>query len=206
LVIIAALTGIAIAYQAREMTRSTKEMKASTRIAERNVEAFVRNERARLLIHKIQEPYLVTVETAVTEERLSHCVFFVKNFGKGLGTIVASRFELQMSDSVTAPPLPAIYDMKPNTVTFTPYILPQGESWPAEAPLTPAGFVSPEDLAAIENMRKYVWLCGIIRYYDVFERKNEEHETLFCYMWETRLNTPKHFWRPAGPAEYNKAT
>jgi hypothetical protein len=47
LVIIAALTGIAIAYQAREMTRSTKEMKASTDIAKK---ALVLTQRPRIVV------------------------------------------------------------------------------------------------------------------------------------------------------------
>jgi|CZKY01.1.fsa_nt_gi hypothetical protein len=47
LVIIAALTGIAIAYQAREMTRSTKEMKASTEISKK---ALVLTQRPQIVV------------------------------------------------------------------------------------------------------------------------------------------------------------
>ena len=44
---------------------------------------------------------------------------------------------------------------------------------------------------------------GLIRYYDTFERIGSvPYETAFCYVWETRLNTPKPLWRMAGSAQY----
>ena len=176
--------------------------------AKLSAEALIRSERARLLVDNIHDPYLVPIEgTPIHDQRLSHCFLFVKNFGKGPATVVAVRFELQISDRLTAPPYLQLYDLKPNSPTVTPFVVPQGESWPAEAQLMPSGrFITPSELAEVPGKPSLFWLCGMIRYYDVFERKDDEHETCLCYLWETRLNTPKPIWRRAGPATFNKST
>lgn len=46
--------------------------------------------------------------------------------------------------------------------------------------------------------RKYLWLCGVIRFKDIFQRV---WITRFCHLFE-RTQT-KEFWRVAGPPEYN---
>jgi hypothetical protein len=52
---------------------------------------------------------------------------------------------------------------------------------------------------------RFLWLCGIVKYLDVFERGlDSEHETRVCYVWERRMKTP--FWSMRGDAHCNKFT
>lgn len=211
---IAAFWSAALLYaQVKEARKTSDEAlriaKETADASKANAEALMRSERARLLVDRIQEPYLVPVEESPTmNQRLSHCILFIKNFGSTPGVMVASQFQLQIGDSPNVPPSGQLYDMKPYTLNQIPITVPQqADAIPMEAVLQSEGFIRPETRDAILTRKtSYLWLCGIIRYYDVFERKDDEHETRICYMYETRLNTPKPVWRQAGPATSNKAT
>ena len=178
-------------------------------IARQNTDSVMRRERAWILIEreisqdKIQDPYLPTVEQFMVEQRMPHCIFFYRNVGRTAAKIVGGKAELQLGKNPSVLPNASIYDMK-DMFTF-PDILPPGNSSADEA--TFRNLSGLQDLIGIKEGIKFLWLCGIIKYVDTFERGSEsEHETRFCYLWETRMNTPKPFWRIAGPTEYNKAT
>ena len=182
--------------------------RGSSQAAARTADALLLADRAWLLVpeDKIQDPYIVSVES--TNEQLSHCVFCFKNFGKTPAYVFSEYFEIQIGDNWGAPPQPdRIYGLAVDPAR-TPYMIPQDEITPREAPLI-WGFVSKTEIDRISEKRNgTLWLCGFVRYRDVFDtdQNREEHETRFCYLWETHLNTPKCFWRRAGPAEYNRAT
>ena len=174
-------------------------------IAKQHADAVMQSERAWLLIRedKIQEPYLVP-PVGARAELFSHCIFFLRNSGKTPALVVAERYEMQISNDWAAPPQPErIYGLVIDP-TRSPYIIPQDESTPREANLV-SGFITEPELERVNKRENLLWLCGFIRYRDVFERDNADlHETRFCYVWETRTNAPKPYWHPAGPDEYNK--
>jgi hypothetical protein len=175
-----------------------------------SVAAIIAENRPWLLIpsgqsgNGIQEPLLVPVEENMGQ-RMTHCIFFTKNYGKTPGKIFASKAEMQIGDSPTQPPDASVYDMQEAAHNFI--IFPPGEQVASEADLAPISFIKEVDRDKILNKGKFLWLCGFLKYRDTFERENApEHETRFCYLYETRLNSPKPFWRLAGPSEYNRAT
>jgi len=202
LVLVGIITCWAIWKQAN-YTALAAEMGAKS--AKRNTEVLIASERAWVLVDHIQPPYLQPIElTPTNEQRFAHCIFFLKNFGKAPATIVASHFELQVTDSRTGPPNVTFYDVLPGTPQQIPYIIPPGsEPMPHEADLTPEGFmrVTLRD-EIITQKSKFLWLFGIVRYFDFKEA--EKRETRFCFMYETWLNTPEPFWKPAGSLTLNQ--
>jgi hypothetical protein len=131
-----------------------------------------------------------------------------KNHGKTPAKVVTLWAQLQIGDNPMKPPTDLKAQIGQAAPIPEPYIFPPGKIKAAEARLTPQGFISPGDRDAIlKNKTKYLWFCGFVKYLDTFEREQDvEYETRFCYLYETRLNTPDPFWTLAGPPEYNGAT
>jgi len=180
------------------------------RAAEKTAAALMLGDRAWALIEKtptqdrIQDPYLPTSEEMMIEQRMPNCIFYLKNYGKTPAKMIAWKYELQVGSSRSTPPDVTVYNMK-NLPVFTPDMLPQGASISQLATFRtyPGGQI----IVDIENGTKFLWLCGTVRYVDTFERgKESEHDTRFCYLWETQMTTPKPFWVAAGPREYTEAT
>lgn len=206
LVIVGTGATIAALMTLRVIKRQAVSMRRQTTHLRNSVEAAIAENRPWLLIGPdgIQKPYLEAVEENMVE-RMTHCIFFTKNYGKTPGKIFASKAEMQIGDSPIEPPDASVYDMKGaihNLITFPP-----GEAVASQAILAPLGFIKLEDRNRIVNKSKFLWLCGFLRYRDTFERKDApEHETRFCYLYETRLNSPEPFWILAGSSEFNRAT
>lgn len=201
---------VAVAIWGVLVARGTlKILVRQTAHLQESVGAVIAENRPWLLIpsgqagNKIQDPFLVPVEENMGE-RMAHCIFFTKNFGKTPGRIFASKAEMQIGDSPMEPPDPGVYEMKDaahSLITFPP-----GEEVASEALLAPLAFIKEVDRDKILKHGKFLWLCGFLKYRDTFEReKAPEHETRFCYLYETRFNSPP-FWRLAGPSVYNRAT
>jgi len=207
-ILVARSTLHAIKWQAEETANATKAMRDS-------LEVTVAENRPWLLPHlqegkdRIQEPYLKPVGSVPQAElRFSHCVFFFKNYGQTPAKALMLRAELRIGDNPTEPPSSDIYDV--TEVKFNPFIFPQGEAVPHSAQLTPDAFITDRELDDITNGIRFLWLQGIVRYRHTIETETlsdaPDFETKFCYVWETRLNTPKPIWRLAGPAGTNTAT
>ena len=208
LVIVATITAVYIARQAKETVRATKAMHES-------IEVAVAENRPWLLPHlqegkdRILEPYLEPIGAFPQDQlRFSHCIFFFENYGKVPARATLLRAELRIGDSPTEPPSSDIYEV--GKVKFNPFVFPQDESVPHSAQLTPNAFVTEEELADIKRGARFLWLQGIVHYRHTVEpealRRAPDFETRFCYLWETRLNTPKPLWRLAGPAGTNTAS
>lgn len=153
----------------------------------------------------VGEPQVFPIGTDMGRN-MTFCTLTTKNYGNTPGKIFASKAELQIGDSPSNPPNADVYEMKNavhNIVTFPP-----GETIEYEVNLAPIGFITTEQRDAVfKTHNKFLWLCGFSRYRDTFEREHApEYETRFCYVYETRTNAPRAFWRPAGPSEYNRAT
>jgi hypothetical protein len=206
----AAVEAVGAAADSNTLTRESNDItreaadaaKESARAATASANAIITENRPWLLFQRdrVQEPFLVPMEAM--PQRLSHCIVFIQNYGKTPAKLIYLRTELQLGNSPAEPPNPQFFRVA--VTSGIPEIIPQGESAPFEARLEPQGMVSARDLQEINtNKSKFVWLCGLIRYYDTFERIGSvPYETAFCYVWETRLNTPKPLWRMAGSAQY----
>src|SRR5436190_1312961 len=104
--------------------------------------------------------------------------------------------ELQLGESRDAPPDMGAYDVKRSTTP--PFVVAPGLRWEVQSAVKPQGTISVEERDAIYMARKHLWLCGVIRFKDIFQRV---WITRFCHLFE-RTQT-KEFWRVAGPPEYN---
>lgn len=192
---------------AETMKGQTDVFKDSVAATRRNINVLIASERAWVLVDRIQQPYLTPYENLPnSQQRLGHCIFFLKNFGRHPATIVASHFEMHLTDRPVGPRNASFYDMPPRTVNQSPYVIPPGaEPVPHEAELI-EGFVTAsmrDEILVSKN--KFLWLCGILRYFDFDPNETEERETRFCFMYETRLNGGEPFWRPDGSPGLNQA-
>jgi hypothetical protein len=190
------------------LTHSDKIATAATNAAN----ALMVSDRAWILIKKtitqdrIQDPYLPSAEEMMAPGRQPNCIFYLKNYGKTPGRMVAWRYELQLGPSPDVPPDVTVYATN-NLPNATPDLIPQGTSVAQEARFRTWPTLGTQEFAEIATGNMFLWLCGIIRYEDTFERGTESlHETRSCYLWETRMNTPTPAWMPAGPAQYTRAT
>jgi hypothetical protein len=179
------------------------------RTAALNAQAVIDSERAWILIDRgeladrIQDPDIISASEIATKGRMSHCIFFIKNFGKTPGKMTLCWSELQIGPDRSNPPRPQIYEATNGSLTV---MLAPGESRAIEA--RGFGDFSDENIAGLARNidPRFLWLCGIIRYEDIFERPRNKHKTTFCFLYERFTNAPKPFWRWAGPPELNLAT
>jgi hypothetical protein len=179
--------------------------KRSANAAKMSADALIHGERAWLLIDDVEQPFLVPPESQVNTQQpqLAHCFFYFKNFGKTPAKMIAWRAELQIGESADKPSMETAFDV--SSEGFGPAMIPPGDPMPEEARLV-SGFITAQQLSDITVQKtRFLWLCGIIKYEDVF-RGDVEHVTTFCYLYETRLNTLTPLWRIAGLSERNKAT
>jgi hypothetical protein len=176
--------------------------------AKANATAQIIENRPWLLIDKIEVPYLTPfTEVPPEDQRMTHCIVMTKNHGKTPAKVTTLRARMEIGDNPIKPPtdLSAIVGQTPPKPE--PYVFPPGEIKPAEATLAHSFITNAERSDIIERKIKYLWLMGFVKYVDTFDREpREEHETRFCFLYETRLNTPEPFWTPAGPADHNRAT
>jgi hypothetical protein len=189
-VIIGLITAIAI-------WRQMKANEISAKAAQESAEAVMRGERAWLLTKTIQipinpetdEPYEIDVTQSLP---LTHLIHIVENCGKTPAIVIAQRVELQIGTlenmDQNEPPDATVFNTEGSGYQRD-YFVPQRNAIntnPTLREARPGGFP---------------WLCGMIRYRDVF-RDKPEHETRFCLMYDPRMKD----FRLAGPREYNKAT
>jgi hypothetical protein len=180
----------------------TKIAARAASAARDNADAVIRSERAWLFVdaRKIEKPRLLTEKQSPLA---THCIFQIKNWGKTPGIVVTERAQLQISVSADMPPDLGIYKARFERKNPAPF--PQGDAIDVEANLASQGWISQIDVDGIAAKNRFLWLCGFIRYRDIFERENGTgHETQFCYLWETR-GSYEPFWRTT-PNDLNKAT
>jgi hypothetical protein len=184
----------------------TKLTGISANAAKTSADALIRGQRAWLLIDNVEQPVLVPAPAPgdLQQPKLLCSCFSFKNMGKTPARLVAWKSELQIGGSSDKPDTETGFDI--GSQVFCSSMIPQGEVMPEpeEARLSsPITALELKDI--IVQKTRFLWLCGVLKYEDVF-RRGVVHETRFCYLYETRLNTNIPLWRIAGPKEYNEAT
>jgi hypothetical protein len=172
-----------------------KVTKTAADAAKASADAVVNGERAWLLMDShgpiLQRPQDGFYQSPVT----------LKNFGKTPAKVIAINIAIQIESSRESPSDTTVYDGETHAVV--PDMIPQGIPMPymacSDAP------VSPEQVDQIRDEKRFLWLCGSVRYEDIF-RQDPIHETRFCYLREDRHDGMGMFWYEAGPPEYNHAT
>ncbi|MGA3373406.1 MAG: hypothetical protein ABSC48_16750 [Terracidiphilus sp.] len=171
-------------------------------------EHMIASERAWVLLHtkKTQLPTLIPIDgppPVPGEHPFAQCMVSLKNFGITPAHISVCEFEIQLGNSNTVPPSVSIYE---TVVGSRKYSIGPNESWPIQALLKSQLFVNSANLTGIKQWREFLWMCGVIRYSDVFREKIASHETRVCLLYDPKPDTDKPFWVIAGPPEYNSAT
>jgi hypothetical protein len=189
LVLAAFLQLVVIAVQCWILRRQTGILDRQTNIT-RNIE------RGWMLIDRVD-----SFHTQFQNRRYDSTIFYLKNFGKTPAKLMNLRYELQIGDSVDRPPEAAIFNEE--TDRLDGRMLPPGKEIPIN--VRPKDWlISGEDKAAIESGRKFIWLCGYIRYFDVYG--GGPYRTNFCETYMPKPMTGEPRFAAAGPDEYNQAT
>lgn len=152
--------------------------------AKLSAEAVIAGERAWLLMKDIGGP-------SNPQKEYYACPIWFKNFGKTPARLVAVKIVLHVMIDGQIPS-----DM-PNPGVIVPAMIPQDTDMPY---LARSNISTAFD---IQDRRYSLWLCGVVRYEDIFRQK-PVHETRFCYIYEDRSDGAGVSWHMAGPPEYNQ--
>jgi hypothetical protein len=141
----------------------------------------------------------------VTADRPYHFVVFsIKNFGNTPAKLINLRFELQIGNSLETPPDISVFAPGDNSRIDGRMIPPNGKPIILEARNESEWIIPDDEILAIQNGKKYLWLCGYIRYFDVYGRG--PHKTNICELYQPHPFGEVPRFSAAGPDEYNQAT
>ncbi|HMD78114.1 MAG TPA: hypothetical protein VKG86_12165 [Terracidiphilus sp.] len=183
--------------------------------AKLGAKAMLRSERAWLLPdgEKIGMVVLRPVEQQVQPQKTPvQCSIALRNCGNTPASAIDWQFELQLGVSADTPPSLEIYTRKPQNKSLTPFPIGQDRLGHGVAILTPREYINAFEQGQIWDGSKILWLCGVARYNDVFEkkrwltRKPEEHCTFVCLRYICAPDGSNGQWFLGGPSGYNKAT
>ena len=174
-------------------------------IANKQIDHMVASERAWILIHTegTQLPTLIPIDgpsSTPGEHPFAQCMVSLKNFGRTPAHVSVGEFEMKLGDSNTTPPSSSIYETvaEPRRYTIGPK-----EQWPIQALLKPQIFINLDNMKELKKRGKFLWMCGVIRYSDVFEGRTTTHETRVCLLYDPNS---KPIWVVSGPPQYNLTT
>jgi hypothetical protein len=164
-----------------------------------NAQAIIKSERPWMLFTEIAGVNLEPIEVQQIHPTVAGLNF--ENSGKTVAKITAWKFGLFITGLNQVPP-PSVFDT--SGVNFKPTVIPKDAPLPHMAYLDDGRIIKQEELRNITERRTSdLWLCGIIRYQDVFEPENE-HLTKICRRYEVLGLQPMFVLD--GPAEYNTET
>jgi hypothetical protein len=209
LVVFTGLIVIVGGFQIYFLWGTVEATKDNAFAARESATATIIENRPWLLLTKIENPHLTpAVEVPHSEQRITHCYVWTQNFGKTPAMVTTLWGRMLIGDSPIAPPRDLNIEIATTSPIPEPYVFPPAKPLPAEAQLSPEGFISPQVRDDILKRKvKYLWVCGFVKYRNTFEgTRSPNYETRFCHLYETRTNSPEPFWTPAGPPEYNRAT
>ncbi len=196
-------------YQAEKTAEATKAMRDSLPLqkitadaALLNAQAIINSERAWFLFDDAIPIEIHCVSPEIPQRIFAF--FSFKNFGKTVGKLTAFRFGLYIT-SLNQAPDHSVYSI---SEILAPQIIPQGDPLPQVAELkNNGGIMGREDWdAVLRNQTKSLWLCGILKYEDIFI-PGVEHETKICRQYGRWIPTKKEpFFQLDGPPEYNSQT
>jgi hypothetical protein len=178
-------------------------LKESVDTARESSEAYMRGERARVLMHKF-DGYILTPANEGEKGPISCCGFSLMNYGKTPAKLTSFQAEIQIGSNKERPDDTSVYDDA--EVNMVPSVVPQSGDIPQIAYFKDAKHViTVGELRDIQQTKKrFLWLCIRIRYEDIF-RSEPVHETRLCYLFEPDTLSKATF-SLAGPAEYHIAT
>jgi hypothetical protein len=184
--------------------------------AKLGAKAVLRSERAWLLLdgELMHPPFLIPIEhQSAPQKRPVHCELALRNCGNTPASAIDWQFELQIGDSAEMPVSAEIYERKPLKESLTPFPIGQDRLGWAFAELSPQKYINAADAEAINAGIKFLWLCGVARYHDVFEQRmwsnwfrrvTETHQTRVCLRYAS-FGSNSGRWVLGGAKGYNKA-
>jgi hypothetical protein len=179
--------------------QAAKAAKASADAALLNAQAVIKSERPWMLFTEIAGMNLEPIEAQQNRPTMVGLNF--RNSGKTVARITAWKFGLFIT-GVDAVPPPSVFDT--SGIPFKPTVIPMEVPLPYLAQLEGGRIIKQEELRDIAERRtRDLWLCGIVRYQDVFDPQNE-HVTKICrryYAWDDQP-----IFVLDGPAPYNDET
>jgi hypothetical protein len=187
---------IAFGLQARRLRQTVEAAKESS-------EAYVRGERA-LILYVKTDGYVLSPAEEGKQGQASCCCFSLLNYGKTPAKMTAIQAELQIGSTKDGPDDTSVFD--DTGADIVPSIIPQGGDIPQVAYFRDKSHViTADELRDIQETKsRFLWLCILVRYEDIF-RSNPVHKTTLCCIFDPDALS-KPIFRLAGPAKYHTAT
>lgn len=214
--------------EAGEQTdKMIKQATIAAEAAKQSAQALMDGERAWLLVEEVgiaEDPIAAAIEQAGdgpvqiggTWLECTGATFAIVNYGKTPGRILAVDARTEIGTSREEPPnAKEVYEsgaMKNimvlmigtnKTNVIEEHIVPQQGTRIEIARFPPFNHLTAEKLTRIKNDADFLWVYGIVRYKDVYDR---QHETKFCYRYIVPPEEPLIHFCLRGPESYNKAT
>jgi hypothetical protein len=204
-------TLVVIGIQTKKTSEATQTMrdslpiqKSSADAALLNAQAIINSERAWFLFEDMAPIEMRYAPSEIPQKTKVLAFVPFKNFGRTVGKLTAYQFGLYII-SPNIVPDSSVFNI---SETCTPIIIPQGDPLPQVAELKNNGGVMGQDDwdAVLRDKTKSLWLCGILKYEDIF-KPGVEHETKICRQYG-RWISPKAepFFKSDGLPEYNTQT
>jgi hypothetical protein len=121
----------------------------------------------------------------------------LKNYGKTPARIISFHVEQSLGDSDQTPPSTSVFD---GIRTFDPFVIP-----PHEAIEQTMRLPEPWAKDDVTAGRRFLWLCGSVRYSEAATSKESPYETTFCLVYRVAKGINKAGWQ-RGPQKYNQTT
>jgi hypothetical protein len=153
-------------------------------------------ERGWILLDRIEPFYMQPVSI-----RYDFAICYLSNFGKTPSKLMNLRYELQIGDNIESPPDPSIFREEKPRVDGR--MMPPGKRVGLQTRYKDF-LISKEVKEAIDVGKKFVWVCGYVKYFDAYGRG--PYRTNFCEVYQPRPMDALPRFSAAGPDEYNQAT
>jgi hypothetical protein len=186
------------AFQIRFLWKTVTATEENAKAARLSAEAVITSERAWLLVSKLEIVQFTKDEKTQTIHYW--CRVACKNYGKTPAKLTAVKTVIQIGNNREVPDDFTIFEKQ--VQPYAPEVIPQEDP----VPIIPRSrTVSLAEMEEIREQKKFLWLCGVVEYEDIF-RYEPTHETRFCYLLEDRLDGLGRRWHMAGPPQFNGAT
>jgi hypothetical protein len=202
LVIVAAITALYVARQARETAKATKAMRDSLPLQKNAADAALLNAKA---VINAERPWILVEYEWQKIEDLEGYLFFAVNKGKTPGEIVEAHFKPEILDNIPdklALPPPSL-----NAPIFIPRrgdnLIVHNETWNLNpVPIHPESWINNEmKRDDVMNDTSFAYFFVDIVYRDLLRPKDDPegiHHTRCCFVYDAFQKTI----RPTGPSEY----
>jgi hypothetical protein len=202
LVIIAALTGLAIAYQAREMARATEEMRASTQVARDSFEAGINEKRARIKID-VGSGSPVAFNPDAQQLQTNMVAVTLLNYGQTIAYITDFRARFIRGD------IGLEADFQDcRQFSYDESLAPNARSPIAYGVILEpkAGLLSEDEVMAIKKGETFLHFYAYVEYEDVYKRYRIQTRHVYWKMrWGGKFDRQiMEWWEPVGEPGENE--